>query len=542
MKNILLFGLCQLTAICALAQTDSTLNQSMTLEREFSPTVRQSQKLYRQPESQTTKTDSRPDVEYADWEAMTVTSGWIRTAPAGQVVAQQKEARLGYVEASAGNYWNADIRAGIRHGDFAVDANGFFTQGKLDVPTDLPEMLTPGFGKWKSRYLNGAIKGTYSHTLDNEAQLEIHAAAAGHSLNSFNAAAETTHFGQISADASYETDRMKVRLGYHYNGTHLLNPDNSSASTTPASPNGTSGESTTRTIASSENVLFLKFSYGWYDLHSSWRARLDVDLAEAFAAKNHFSIQPSLHLSYLPDPDQWRRYFVDLGIGTRHDEIYDILTETPIVSHCHDYKSAFDVFRLGIGYEDNEQGQFRWGGKLLLGYTLDALCGQAIMNADDRMQLQGVNVRLFNDDSFSYGFEVKADYEMSRLFEAKAKVSYLGQSCDAARFARPSTQISCHLLSRPRHFVIDLGMDAALGRKMETAIPSFTSSTSETIYKTETVDLDAHPDLNLRVDWQANSRLKVYAFARNMLNLHSELWPGVPQQGINLHIGARYEF
>jgi len=124
-------GLCLLGACVsqlAWGQKDSTmLNQSVTLEREFTPTVRQYQKIDRQPAAIATPASATNEVpEFATFEPDVVTSNEIQVVPAGQVVVEPSAEPMGYVQGVLGTYWNADLEAGVHGKEFAVDALGFF--------------------------------------------------------------------------------------------------------------------------------------------------------------------------------------------------------------------------------------------------------------------------------------------------------------------------------------------------------------------------------------------------------------------------------
>ena len=108
--------------LMAQSATDTTMNRTMLLERDFSPIVQQKNKIDRPPATQEVQ-QKKNNAVMADWQAITVKSAEIGVMPAGQVVAEAHDADDGYLELSAGNFWNTDLKAGLKWDEFQIDAN-----------------------------------------------------------------------------------------------------------------------------------------------------------------------------------------------------------------------------------------------------------------------------------------------------------------------------------------------------------------------------------------------------------------------------------
>lgn len=504
-----------------MAQQDSTMNQSMRLERDFSPIVQQKNKIDRQPATQPLR-EKKSDASYANWSVESVKSSEIGIVPAGQVIAQEEnEDYSGYIQLSAGNYWNTELKAGAKLGDLSIDATGFYTSGNLKLPH--PVSTSEGYEnkRWDSRLLTGSLIGTYSTTLISDAQFETHVKAAGTSVNTFNyqflqdiytdtllmrsAKPSSQHWGQIGADVSYETDQMKLFLQYDY--TKLSTPDSFPCNWVT-------------------NTLLFKGSYGWYD-NDSWQFSVDLDMGAVFGKdKSYFIFHPELHYSLMPSYGEWRRAYMNLGFGSRRESLMEIMNTMPLAHFDEEYKNSVDIFDLTIGYEDNEQGYLHWGAEVELGLTKDKLC--AVASPIDTTNRDGIYMKILQDDCFAYGFGAHADYEYNRFFGAKAKAHFQGLSCEAASLAKPHIEMALHLLSNPGKVKLDLGMDFGFCRKMQ--------------YLDHEYDLGSIADMNFRADWEINEQLNVFAFARNILNIKYELWPAVPAQGLNFHVGFNWVF
>lgn len=496
------------------------MNQTMRLERDFSPIVQQKNKIDRQPATQPLL-EKKNDATYANWQVESVKSSEIGIVPAGQVIAEIKDEQNGYLELSAGNYWNTDAKAGIKIGDLSIDAKAFFTTGNLKLPH--PVMTAEGIQskRWDSRLFTGDLTGTYSVTLDNDAQFEAHAGFNGTGVRTFNyqflddiyldtlqlrsSKPGGQRWTQMRADASYEADQFKLAVAYDY--TKLNTPD--------SLPNNW-GAST----------LMFKGTYGWYE-NDAWQFSVDLGLGGVFGKeKNYFVFHPELHFSLMPEYGAWRRIYADLGFGSRREALVDIMNRMPLAYFEEEYQNSVDLFDLHLGYEDNEQGYLRWGAEVELSSTKDELCAEA--SPVDTTRRDGIYMKILQDDCFSFGVGAHVDYEYNRYFGLKANAKFHGHSCKAAGLAEPHVQMAMHMLSNPGNVKFDLGLDLGLCREMQ--------------YMGHEYDLGAIADLNIRADWQVNDQLKIFAFARNLMCVKYQLWPGVPAQGLNFHAGFNWVF
>ena len=510
------------TASAQNQQQDSSMVQSVRLARDYSPIVQQKNKIDRQPALQSVQ-QKKNDATYADWSVDPVRSAEIGIVPAGQVIASKKDDwHVGYVELSAGNYWNADLKAGISSGDFRIDGKGYFTKGDIELPFSVVTADGVKTEDWTSRRLNGSVVGTYSHTLYNDAQLEAHVALAGTSVNTFNyrfyEAPDTfllqkvvdkpnhQHWGQVRGDASYETDQLRLFLGYDF--THLTTPDSLPCD----------GWHT--------NTLQFSGRYGWYE-NENCQFSIDLDMGGVFGkSRSYFTMHPTMHLSVIPEADTWRRIYFDLGFGSRHTPLMQLMEAMPIAYIEKEYKNSSDAFNLHIGYEDNEQGYFRWGAELQLGYVKNDL--GAVITPIDSIHKDGLYAKIVQEDCFNFGLNAHLDYEYNRYFGAKVNFNMLTHSCETHGLGNPPVNIGMHALSHPGNVAIDFGLDLEFGHKM--------------YYNGDLYDLNSNADLNFRVDWQCNEDWQLFAFGRNMLNLENEFYPGIPAQRLNLHFGFNWKF
>ena len=509
------------TTASAQTEQDTAMNRTMRLERDFSPIVQQKNKIDQQPATQPVQT-KKNNATMADWKVSSVKSAEIGVMPVGQVIASPQHEEDGYFELSAGNYWNTNLKAGIVLDEFRLDASGNFNKGKQKLPFDVyhPTQDSLSSEKWEERKLTGQIQATYSHETNDEASVEVHFGMSGTSVNTFNF--DFYHFstdtlvqmgakhgkqswGKIFGDISYETDQFK--LGAYYDFSKFTSPDSISG----------------KHLA---NTLLFNAAYGWYD-QDTWQASMDVTLGGVFGKeKSYFILHPNLHLSLIPDPSAWRRFYVDLGFGSRREGLTNLLEHVPFAQFDKEYKSTFDAMDLHLGFEDNNSGYLRWGAEVQLGFIKNALCAKAV--SVDTTHREGLYMNIFQDDDFRFGLKGHIDYEYSRYFGTKIDWTLITHSCKAATFGDPTFLLNWHCLSHPGKLTLDFGMDFGFGCKTQ--------------YRKEEYDLGPAINLNLRADWQCNDDWRLFAGLHKEFGENPEIFPAIPYQTFHIFAGFHWDF
>ncbi|MDO4496848.1 MAG: TonB-dependent receptor [Bacteroidales bacterium] len=524
--------MCSLMAACGSVQAqvaDTTLTQSLTIERAYSPVIKEATKIDRMP-AEKEITVTRQPVTYADKRSESLSPTQIKHMPAGQVVVSRNTAENGYLSLSAGNYWNADLRAGVRKDSLAVDVDGFFTYGSLRVPYPNNEGHKM---KWDSKLLRGNIKATYGFELNNGDKLLTAAKVGGNAANMFNFEHKYSdhgehrlnaitlgdpynqRWGQIQIGANYVNERFNVKLGYEHVGVKF--PD------------------------VSDNIIELEGNVHIYD-DEQWivSASLHTDLT--FGEETYFAIKPEVQASYMPDPDSWRCLYAKLGAGSRHENRYKLMNRMPIL-YADDYKNSGDIFDLTLGWEDSENGMFRYGASVNLRYTEDEISAVSEFTnkvenhgSEQRVTAIGLMGHLVSDDCFSALIEAHAIYELNRFFGAKAEIKYLAESCNYRGFGDPHFMTNLHLLGTYGKWKGDLGFEGGFDREMKFLYPDNASG------GVDKIKLESIANLNLRADYQHTQNLSFSAWINNILNHKAELWAFVPAQGINVHVGFNWKF
>lgn len=546
MNNIYRFfciGALSLFSVASFAQKDTTIHQSMTVERDFSPIIRDANKIDQQPKMIEPKITKSP-TRYADWVAGEVRSKQIGRMPAGQVFVQDDLYKNGYIQFSAGNYVNADLDAGINYKDFTLGLNGFMTKGDLDLP--YPEITNVNgeskFNSWASKLMQGDIKLGYNHLFEGGSRIRAHIGAGGRNYNMLNAIYSALPIedyelnqvggseiniaqkvGRIYADATYDLNDLSVTLGYTHSG--LKNPD------------------------MSENAIALKGEYGWYN-EDVWQLKTILDLGFQMSEKNYFTIRPELQYSRFQE-GQMNRFYANFAGGLRRPDLFDQMWVMPLALPMMDYSPEKQIFDLTLGYENNDKGYFKWGFYAQAGYTLDRLGAvmSSLLTADDYLssglekEIEGITfARLTRSDEFEFKAGAYFDYEFSKMFGAKGGVSLNTNP----RYGESVANVDLHLLSSPiNKLSLDLSFNGGFGRKMDFEYKGLSDSIDLSLPKPALVndlDLGNILDLGFRADYKLMDNFGVFLFGKNLLNREYQLWGGVPAQKINIHAGFNWRF
>lgn len=570
MKTSILFIAGAFCSIGVQAQeADSTLNQSVTIERAYLPVFKEANKIDRQPAIEEIKVNHTP-ATYAETNSPNVRPDEIHDMRVGQVVATPSPTQEGFLSFSAGNYWNTDIQAGYRKGEFSFGADGYLTSASLKTPylrcdgsvvlptyaysaDDLNSLYSKG--TWNSMLCRGNLNAGYNHTFDNMHRINANASFGGSFCNIMNydnflipyfdeegntqmllmqskTKSSLQHWGHLLFDAQYEARNFDVKFAFEHVG--VKHPD--------------LYENTLSILA---NILAYR--------QDEWLVTAALNSSLIFGKeKNHFTIRPEVELSYMPDSYNWRRAYVNIGIGSHRESLNELMNRMPLTYYT-DYDNAFDAFNLTLGWEDSDKGWLKYGASVNMNIVRNDLSGVMCSNGlfsnemIDSTQivlhqqalatsgLGGTYAMLATDDCVHFQLEAHLDYEYNRFFSAKAQVLWYPDNCKLSGMGEPEFVTNLHLLGNIRKVKMDLSFQGGFKREMEI----FTNSIFGQPYydgDLQTIDLGNVADLGFRLDYQYKSNLNLYAFAGNILNRKYQYWTTIPSQGINIHAGFKWEF
>ena len=550
--NILLVSSLSLGSVSAFAQKDTTLQQSMVVERDFSPIVRDANKIDQQPKQEEIAI-KKSATRYADWLAPTATSSEVGVMPAGQVIATDNP-ESGFIKFSAGNYINADLSAGVSYKDFFAELNGFATQGDLDLPYLMfsPSMTSPengqlSAGTWESRMMNGDVKLGIDHIFLNSSRVRAYVCASGRNYNMMNAEFIPTALvnpdlvgqydllyyynpvndpkqkaGRIGAGVAFDINTLSLYLQYHRDAENLF--------------------------GCSENSFLLGGKYGWYD-NDEWNFTAALNLGMQLGEENTFSFMPEIEYSRFGSTSR-SRFYINAKAGVSRFELYDMLSVMPMALNVWNYGKETNLFDVTLGYENNDNGSFHYGayiGAALTGDRLDAEMSAtwSLEEMDSEFydppskNYPATFARLVQDDEFEFTAGAYMNYEYSKYFKTKAGVKFSSNP----RFGGEKLNVGLHFLSNPSSKLsLDLGFDGGIDRKMAYCT-NYVESADDKLKRYETdVDLGNILDLNFRADYQLMDNLNIFINGKNLLNNEYQLWAGVPAQKINIHAGFKWRF
>ena len=530
--NILLVSSLSLGSVSAFAQKDTTLQQSMVVERDFSPIVRDANKIDQQPKQEEIAI-RKSATRYADWLAPTATSSEVGVMPAGQVIATDNP-ESGFIKFSAGNYINADLSAGVSYKDFFAELNGFATQGDLDLPYAIFSPTSSGTekgqlssGTWENRMMNGDVKLGIDHIFLNSSRVRAYICASGRNYNMMNmkllpAAMVDPDFindndflydisslnennkqkaGRLGAGVIYDVNNLSLDIQYYRDAEDLF--------------------------GTSENSIRLGGKYGWYD-NDEWNFVASLNLGMQFGEENTFVFLPEIEYSRFGSTSL-SRFYVNAKAGVSRYELYDLLSVMPMASNLMDNGKETTLFDVTLGYENNDNGSFHYGayiGAALISDLLDA-------------EMSDTFAQLVQDDEFEFKAGAYMDYEYSKYFKTKAGVKFSSNP----RFGGEKLNVGLHFLSNPSSKLsLDLGFDGGIDRKM-VYCTNYVESADDKLKRYETdVDLGNILDLNFRADYQLMDNLNIFINGKNLLNNEYQMWAGVPAQKINIHAGFKWRF
>lgn len=489
------------------AKKDSTLNQSMTIERDFSPIVRDANKIDQMPAALDIKVKKSP-TRYSDWIAGEAQSSEIGRMPVGQVIVTDDPYKLGYVELSAGNYFNTDLKAGLNLGEFSVDLDGFFTKGDLDLPEEYFNLVssTDSEDTWSSRLLNGNIKLGYDHRFYNDSRIRAHVGVGGYNYNMFSVIdPEKQKVGRLFADVIYDYNDATFELGFTHSGLSI--PD------------------------LSDNTIKFKAGYGWY-YETGWQLKTALNMGMQFAEKNYFTVKPEVEFSRF-GLSGLSRFYINATGGISRPNFYEVMEMMPLaIPNEYSYSTEKQIFDITLGYENNELGNFKWGAYLAGGMILDRLDAyMAYSNHEDYTYSYpklGDNAYgiLTRSDEFEARVGLYFDFEHNRYFGAKGGV-YVNTN---PRFGGSVFNLDMHLLSNPiDKLYFDLSFNGGFNRKMVCDLD-------------EDFDLGSIYDLGFRADYKFKDNLSFFLFGKNLAACEYQLWPIVPAQKVNVHAGFSWRF
>ncbi|MCP9610500.1 hypothetical protein [Coprobacter tertius] len=171
-RKIYIIILVFMTVTCGIqAQTNDALTREMTIEKDFTPIVRDASKINVLPEVEAPKVN-KTTIQYVDWLVPVTIVPQLQTLPAAEFgTSFPYKVKNGYADLSMGNYLNASASAGYRFLDTEKDRlniwfRHFSTHGKVKY---LEKELVEAYGlnkKASPKRSDNLLNVSYQHRFD----------------------------------------------------------------------------------------------------------------------------------------------------------------------------------------------------------------------------------------------------------------------------------------------------------------------------------------------------------------------------------------
>lgn len=547
---------------------DTILQQSMTIEREFVPIVRDADKMNRQPAIEQPKIN-KTNVSYADWYAATAGDTTLTRLPVGQVFDDEPfNLSRGYVEANIGNYWNTNIDAGYRiieneNTVFKVKGGYHLTSSELEM--NRSDLFGEAFPDWKNTHASGFVALSLLRELEKytwEANVSYNRAKynllnynifsiGGTSTGILPKIKQTT--GDFEASIEFDNHNRNNKIQYvarlELSDFTLDKPDGSELKarlyadfTTELFEQYTGGliaditalnysftKQDGQTYKPLKNGIGITLSpYMFFDFDAlQIRAGVQVDFISG--PKNHFGIAPAVRATY-DLFDQKQQLFADITGGLERQSFRTLMAEMPFYIPTHQYKNPWTIADATIGYRNYVSGNFR--GEVFAGlkYTMDALVPYAM--ADD---VYGMTTWIGNKNDLCAKFGGKVEYTYNKYMSASAKITAFSHTEEEAESHEPAYETEIKVSSNPiKELEVEIFYCGQYDR-----YAWFPGYENQEAYK---INLKNFSNVGVKGNWKFDKNLQIYARIDNILCQKYDVWAGVPGQRLNFHIGGTWQF
>jgi hypothetical protein len=560
------------TSVLALP-ADSTLLQSMTLERDFAPIVRDANKLQTQPTVEQPSLTQRHTVHFADWLATPSASTDLTRLPAGRVFdTDHVETHRGYLDFALGNYWNTDLSAGYylldtERTQLLVSTDWHATEH--DIASLRRDNLGDRLADWNQSYLSGAGAIQFTRRLQKlDWHLDVRYTGVDHTLldndlSTYRSKELRQKTSDLNLRLAFDNVRQATDFRYEVEAeTGIFSYDipeenrevqeclrlDLSKSLDEDLRGGLKAQVEARqyqhnrwTIngapceALEEGVALRLTPYvAWElgDLHLDLGARADF-LSDA---KHHVGIAPDVHVTYaLPAAGQTLYAYVTGGVES--PTVSALMRELPFYLPIEEHLNPWTLSDVTVGYSYAPTNAFT--GRLYVGaaYTLDALVAYATdgLTVGPNERAVGLTTTLgeTNDLQLKAGAEVT--WTASKYFSGEMGATLFHHSSARAASQRANVDAEVALRSHPvKALLLELKYEGRYDRAAWYLNPA-----SDCVEK---ITMDDITDLSLSGRWAFTPNFSVHADLRNLLNEEQETWLGAPGQKFNIQVGLNWKF
>ena len=556
MKRFLFLIILAFPVVVSAQERSDSLRREVTIEKDFTPIVRDASKINTLPEVEA-PTVTRRSIRYSDWSVpASLEARSVLLPPGGFGEKPRENLSRGYVDFGMGNYWNMAGNAGYRILQNEKDKLGVWWQHRSTCGTVDYNQMLPGYSESKKMYrLDERVIADYLHSF-GKIDLGIR---GGYRYDSFNyyglrfpdlqglasSNQEINRFflkGRVVSTSPVEGLHYEASLGYsRYGYRRGYMQDEKGAAENwleadfllSASIDGYSDISLDGSFdyvgysrlpsASGYGMLSLNPRYGWHNDRLSLSAGLKADIS--FNDGTIFRFSPDVRFDWTIVPDL--QFYTRLAGGKSLNTWQKVSGYTLYFNPSLLAVNTYVPLDAEVGFRVNALRGFSIGvsGGCEIGKNLLFLLPEMKANGEltGISDFAGADVR---------GWKADADisYRYGSVWEVSARVGYRRWTRDAGgaviSYNRPQWEGGADVRYKPlRTFVLDAGYRFAAGRD----------------YGLLGTLADMHL-VHLKASYSVTSWLSVYGLTDNLLNCKYDILYGMPAQGINFMFGVDLKF
>lgn len=538
------------------AQQADSLRREVTIEKDFTPIVRDASKISTLPEVEA-PTVTRQSIQYSDWTVPAPLEARAVLLPAGGFGDPAREnLKRGYFDFGLGNYWNMAGNAGYRILQSEKDQLGVWLQHRSTCGSVDYNQKLPGYETSRTmRQLEERVVADYRHSFE---KLDL-GIRGGYRYDSFNyyglrfpgvqgiasPGQEINRFFLKSRIASSNPDaqlRYSASLAYYRYGYQrgYLQGDKGAAENVvtadfalvapidPSSDIALDGAFdyvgyNRLPSASGYGMLSLNPRYSWHNDRVSLSAGVKADIS--FNNGTIFRFAPDVRFDWTIVPDL--QFYTLLTGGKQLNTWHRVSARTLYFNPSAVADNSYIPLDARLGLRVNTLRGLSIGlsGGYEIGKNVLFLVPEQTLDG----QFTGVS-RFWGIDAYAWKAGLDLSYRYGTLWEASARVDYCRWTAtgggQVVSYDRPQWQGGVNVRYNPlAELSLEAGYDFAAVRKYGV--------------------LGAIPDMHLvhvKASYAFTSWFSLYGLTDNLLNRKYDIAYGMPAQGISFMFGVDFKF
>ena len=538
------------------AQQADSLRREVTIEKDFTPIVRDASKINTLPEVEA-PTVTRQSIQYSDWTVPAPLEARAVLLPAGGFGDPAREnLKRGYFDFGLGNYWNMVGNAGYRILQSEKDQLGVWLQHRSTCGSVDYNQKLPGYETSRTmRQLEERVVADYRHSFE---KLDL-GIRGGYRYDSFNyyglrfpgvqgiasPGQEINRFFLKSRIASSNPDaqlRYSASLAYYRYGYQrgYLQGDKGAAENVvtadfalvapidPSSDIALDGAFdyvgyNRLPSASGYGMLSLNPRYSWHNDRVSLSAGVKADIS--FNNGTIFRFAPDVRFDWTIVPDL--QFYTLLTGGKQLNTWHRVSARTLYFNPSAVADNSYIPLDARLGLRVNALRGLSIG--LSGGYEIGKNVLFLVPEQTVDGQFTGVS-RFWGIDAYAWKAGLDLSYRYGTLWEASARVDYCRWTAtgggQVVSYDRPQWQGGVNVRYNPlAELSLEAGYDFAAVRKYGV--------------------LGAIPDMHLvhvKASYAFTPWFSLYGLTDNVLNRKYDIAYGMPAQGISFMFGVDFKF